>query len=82
LDNIASQEALQVYANQKVTESIMSVEKIQVKTQLHGGFGIGDITSLQTEDNIGICVEKSWSMELKPGGTMTHDLEKVVFTIG
>ena len=82
LSNIASQEALQAYANQKVTESIMSVEKIQVKTPLQSGFGIGDITSLQTKDNVGICVEKSWSMELKPGGMMTHDLEKVVFTLG
>lgn len=82
LSNIASQAALQAYANQKVTESIMSIEKIQVRTQLKSGFGIGDITALQTEDNVGICVEKSWSMELKPGGMMTHDLEKVVFTLG
>lgn len=82
LSNIASQEALQVYANQKVTERIMSVEKIQVKTQLQSGFGIGDVTALQTEDNVGICIEKSWSMELKPGGIMTHDLEKVVFALG
>lgn len=82
LSNIASQAVLQAYANQKVTESIMSVEKIQVKTQLQSGFGIGDITALQTDDNVGICVEKSWSMELKQGGMMTHDLEKVVFTLG
>ena len=81
LSNIASQEELQSYANKKVTESIMAVEKIQVTTQLQSGFGIGDITALQTEDRVGIYVEKSWSMELKPGGKMTHDLEKVVFTL-
>lgn len=82
LQNIASQAALQAYAEQKVRESIMSTEKIQVRTQLQGGFGIGDITALQTQDNIGICIEKSWEMELIPGGMMTHNLEKVVFTLG
>lgn len=82
LSNIASLEALQSYANQKVAESIMSVERIQIQTRLQSGFGIEDIVALQTQNNLGICIEKAWSMDLKPGGVMTHDLEKVVYNFG
>lgn len=82
VSNIASQEALQAYAEQKVTESIMTGEAISVKTQLQPGFGIGDVTALQTEEVTGVCIEKSWTMELRPGGTMTHELERVVYNIG
>ena len=82
VSNIASQEALQAYADQKVTESIMTGEVINVKTQLQTGFGIGDVTALQTEETTGVCVERSWTMELRPGGTMTHELERVVYSIG
>ena len=82
VSNIASQEALQAYAEQKVTDSIMTGEAISVKTQLQTGFGIGDVTALQTEELTAICVETSWTMELRSGGTMTHELERVVYNIG
>lgn len=82
LQNIASQAALQAYANQKVTESMMTVEQVQVKTQLQAGFGIRDVIALQTENNVGIYTENGWTMELCPGGIMTHELEKVVYSIG
>lgn len=82
VSNIASQEELQAYADNKVSKSISMGEQITVITDLQPGFGVGDITALQTKEVTGICVESSWSMELKPGGNMTHSMERVVYNIG
>lgn len=81
VDNIASQAELQMYANQKASRSLMTGEIIDAKTRLQPDFGIGDITGLQYDDILSVCVEREWTMELKPGGTMTHKLEKVVLNI-
>ena len=81
LDNIADQTELNGYAVRKRNRSLISGETITVKTGLLPGFGVGDVTALHYKDLSTIGVERSWSMELKVGGSMTHRIEKVVIAL-
>lgn len=82
VNNIASQDELQAYADQLRNKSMIAGETITVRTGLLPGFGVNDVTALSYGDRFDICLEKAWSMELRPGGTMTHTLEKVVVNLG
>lgn len=82
VDNIASQAELQSYANRLRDESMMTGEKIIVKTALLPGYGVADVTALLYGELSAICVEHAWTMELTVGGTMTHTLERVVVNLG
>lgn len=81
VNNISSQAALQKYADQLLYESLLSGETIQVTTSLLIGWGIGDVVSLHYNDVHVLCVSRSWNMQLKAGGTMSHTLEKVVYNL-
>lgn len=81
VNNIASQEALQAYANRQVTESMLSGEIITVQTCLLPGFGIGDVTAIRYGELLALCREKGWSMDLSVGGRMTHTLERSVINL-
>lgn len=78
VDNIASQEDLQSYANRLRDETMMRGDYITVQTGLLPGYGVADVTALQAHNISGICVEQAWSMELRVGGRMTHRLKSVV----
>lgn len=82
VNNIESQAKLEEYANQLLYESMTTGETISIETQLLPDFGVEDVAGLRYDDVLGVCVEKSWTMTLGPGGTMTHELEKVVINIG
>lgn len=82
VDNIASQEELQAYANRLRNETMLLGETITVSTGLLPGFGVADVTALHYGDLAALCVERGWSMELVTGGTMTHRLERVVIALG
>lgn len=83
VENVASQAELEAYATRLCNESLFGGEQITVQTALLPGFGVGDITALNYRDTTGLCLERSWSMVLSPtGGTMTHQLEKVVYNFG
>ena len=82
VNNIASQEELQAMADRQLTDSLISGETIQVTTGLLPGFGVGEITALQYGDVFAVCRERAWQMNLQPGGTMTHTLERQVLQIG
>jgi len=82
LNNIASQEELQAYADRIRNESMITSETIIVKTGLLPGIGVDDVTSIRYGDLFAVCLEREWSMDLKVGGQMTHTLEKVVVNIG
>lgn len=82
VNNIASQEALEAYANRLLYESMTTGEIINIVTPLLPGFGVEDVSAISTKDVMGICVEKSWTMNLTIGGKMTHELEKVVINLG
>lgn len=80
--NIGSYELLVAYAERLRNESMWTGIKYTVQTALLPGFGVSDVTALKYGDIADICVEHEWQMELKTGGTMTHELEKVVVAIG
>lgn len=81
VNNIASQEALQRYADRKLFESLMTGETISVTSSLLPGWGVGDVVSLHYHDVHALCVSRGWSMTLKAGGTMSHTLEKIVYNM-
>ena len=82
VDNIASLEELQLYAERKAMESLRTGEVITVQTALLPDFGVGDITALRLKGELSVCKERSWTMQLGVGGKMTHTLEKVVYNLG
>lgn len=82
VNNIESQEKLEEYANRLLYESMTTGEVVKVDTALQTGFGVDDITAIKYDDTFGICVEKSWTMQLTPGGVMNHELERVVLNLG
>lgn len=79
--NIASQEELQNYVDQKRNRSMITGEVITCETLLYPGFGVDDITAIQTNDLNDLCVETEWEMELRVGGKMKHVLERVVINL-
>lgn len=82
VDNIADQTELQAYADRLRNESMISGETIEVTTGLLPGFGVADVVALRYGDIFTTCIEHSWSMQLKVGGSMQHSLEKVVINLG
>lgn len=82
LKNIESQDALQAYADNLRDASLYVGERFSVQTALLPGFGVDDVIALHYGDLSAICIERAWSMELKPGGTMSHELERVVINLG
>lgn len=81
VNNIATQQELQAYADRQLTDSLVGGETITVTTGLFPGFGVGEITALQYGEIFAICREKAWSMSLRPGGQMTHTLERQVLNV-
>lgn len=79
VDNIASQEALQAYAEELRGKSMLSSETVTIKTAIMPNHGIGDTVALNHPGAQGIYEETGWYMELKAGEYMSHDLRKVVY---
>lgn len=82
VNNIASQVELQAYADRLKNENMYTGETFTVSTALLPGFGVADVTALSYDEISAICIEHAWEMELRPGGTMTHTLRKVVPALG
>lgn len=82
VNNIASQTELQAYADRLRNETMITGETIVLKTGLLPGFGVNDVVAVQYGDLFAVCIERSWSMDLRTGGEMTHTLEKVVVNLG
>lgn len=79
VDNIASQDELQRYADLLVSESMYSGEIIEVTTGIFPEYGVGDIVALNMAGVFSVCIEHSWEMSLRVGGEMRHKLERVVY---
>lgn len=73
---------LAAIAQKLANRSILRTEKITVKTGLLPNFGLNDIVGLEIDGESSICVERGWSMELVPGGTMTHKMERTAVNYG
>ena len=81
VNNIASEDELQVYANRLITESMLKGETVEVETCLLPGHGVGDVVALRYGDLLAVCIERAWSMTLTVGGRMRHTLERVVINV-
>lgn len=81
VENIASQAALQTYANRLVTLSMMRGDVISVSTCLLPDYGVGDVVSLRYGDTLALCVDRAWEMTLAVGGQMNHTLERVMMNV-
>ena len=81
VSNIADQSALQDYADRLRNESMITSETILLSTGLLPGYGVDDVVGLIDGEDMSICIERAWSMELKAGGNMQHQLEKVVIQL-
>lgn len=78
VDNIASQEDLQAYAQNLCNMSILQSEIVTVETAIHPGHGVNDIVALHHPLASGIYRETAWSMTLSPGQSMTHTLRRII----
>lgn len=85
--NIASQQELKKYVEQKRDKSLMTKEILTVSTLLYPGFGMEDVVGLQLGEEgapkflDAICTETSWDMPLGVGELMKHKLERVVYNL-
>lgn len=73
-DCIESPEALDEYVRRKASEASAVFDKLKISTALMPEHGYHDIILVSCKDISGIYLEKSWSMELKAGALMAHDL--------
>ena len=78
VDNVASQAALQAYADRICSESMLATQIVQVSTLNEAGHGLGDMISIDHPGFSGIYEEVGWSMTLGIGQLMTHSARKVV----
>ncbi len=78
VDNIASQEELQAYADRMRNESLLSARAITFYTLNDPGHGIGDVLALTHDDIGGIYLETGWQMQLSAGSLMTHSAKRTV----
>ena len=81
VNNVADLTALQAYADKLRDESMVGGETIRVSTALLPGWGVADVVGIRYGDLNAVCVEHAWEMDLRPGGNMTHTLERVVINL-
>lgn len=79
VDNIASQEELQAYADRQRNDSLISGETIEISTALLPGYGVRDVVGLKYKDLSALCILQGYTMELRAGGAMRMTLERVVY---
>ena len=82
VDEVASQEVLQAIADQAVKRSMLRTESISVKTGILPEFGVNEVVALHINGEMSTCIERGWTMQMAPGGTMTHKMERVVANYG
>ena len=81
VDNTPDQATLDAYAAKLRNRSLWASETVQVRTALLPGYGVGDTVGLVHPDAQGLYIEASWTLQLKPGGEMTHGLQRVVLSL-
>ena len=79
LDNIASQTALQKYADNLAVKSMFATQKIKFYTAINPAHSVGDVIALYNGELVGVYEETDWKIEIRPGALMEHQAKKVVF---
>ena len=82
VDQIASQDALQTYANRLRDRGMESLETVTITTAIQQGHGVGDVVAIEDDVLPGIYRESGWSFALQAGSWMTHKLERAVLQSG
>lgn len=78
VNNIASQEELQAYANRLRNESLLSTRTITFYTLAESGHGVGDVLSLTHDEIGGLYLETGWQLTLAAGELMAHSAKRTV----
>lgn len=78
VNNIASEEELQNYANKLRDESLQTSEYVEIQTAILPEHQVGDTVALALKDIQGIFREKAWSISMQAGGLMAHTLQRMV----
>ena len=76
VDNIPNQSALEAYAQELCTNSMLTAETATVYTANMPNHGVYDTVALMHPDIEGLFQEVSWSLILAPGQTMLHQLRR------
>lgn len=79
LDNIASQDELQAYVNNKRARSMISTETVRFYTANNPEHSIGDVIALHHEALEGIFEEIAWSITLEAGADMMHEARRAMY---
>lgn len=79
VDNIASQAALQEYADNLRNDSLLSTETIDFYTAINPVHSVHDVVVLKHPSIEGVFLETNWSMTLKAGEKMTHKAKRVLY---
>lgn len=79
VDNIASMDELQVYADRLRDQSMLATEVTTIQTAIVPNHGLFDVVALQHPAASGIYLETGWEFSMQAGTYMTHRLKKVVF---
>ena len=79
VDNIASMDELQVYADRLRDQSMLATEVTTIQTAIVPDHGLFDVVALQHPAASGIYLETGWEFSMQAGTYMTHRLKKVVF---
>lgn len=78
VDNIASQSALQSYANKLRDRGMEAAETVQITTAIVPDHQVGDTVALTDAEVAGLYRESGWSFSMEAGSQMTHTLERTV----
>lgn len=80
VDNISDQATLDAYVKRVSSESMQDTEKIEFSTLNIPGHGYKEVLFLDIPEYEiqGKYIETSWEMDLRPGGTMKHIVERMV----
>lgn len=80
VDNVASQEELQAYADRLRNESMFTTQTVSFETFAEGGHGVGDTISISDAKIGGVYEETAWSITMQAGRMMKHTAKKEVST--
>ena len=75
---VASQAVLDDIAEQAMKRSMLRAESITVTTGILPDFGINELVALNIDGELSVCIERGWTMQMAPGGTMKHRMERVM----
>lgn len=78
VDNVASKDELEAYANRLMEQSRYAVKTISFETFSEGGHGVGDMISIDHPEIGGIYEETAWSITLGAGNLMKHTAQRMV----